>query len=91
MKEFKDQVSKLILDYFDKKIENVNWRNDTEFEDDIRSIIEELDEEVADIITNTSLAIDKRLEEWEADYNQSFMEELTQDQYERENELARCV
>ena len=90
MRELRKQVSKLILDSFEEKIKDVNWRNDSDFEEKIRSLIEELDDTVQEAITETSLLIDMKLEEWEADYLPSRYEMMVEDMAYRQDEIARC-
>jgi hypothetical protein len=90
MRELRKQVSKLILDSFEEKIKDVNWRNDSDFEEKIRNLIEELDDTVQEAITETSLLIDMKLEEWEADYLPSRYEMMVEDMAYRQDEIARC-
>ena len=90
MRELRKQVSKLILDSFEEKIKDVNWRNDSDFEEKIRNLIEELDDTVQEAITETSLLIDMKLEEWEADCLPSRYEMMVEDMAYRQDEIARC-
>lgn len=89
MQELKKQVSELIVGSFEKKIENVDWRNDSEFEEKIRTIIDDLDNTVQDAITDASLMIDMKLEKWEADCVPSNYEMMVEDMAYRQDELAR--
>lgn len=94
MRGFKKKISKEITDYFENKIKDVNWRDDTDFKDEIQGIIDYLDELVDDAITIAAVQIDNRIEEWEADYLPTRTEEMLADMDFRENELeerSRCM
>ncbi len=87
MKELRKKISALINNYYDGKLWNVDWRGDTEFEDDIRSIIDETLETIDDLLLSTERTIDGKIEDWESDYNPSFQEEMEEDSIARNNAL----
>lgn len=87
MKETQNKISALIYNYFENKIDKFNFRGDTEFEDDIRSMIDECSEDVCDFIKDLDKLIDQRLEDYEADYNDSYEAQLNNYLAFREDEL----
>lgn len=87
LKETQNKISALIYNYFEDKIKNLNFRGDTEFEDDIRSIIDECEEDVMELLRHCDKVIDDKIEDWEADYNESYGDQLRSYLAFREEEL----
>lgn len=87
MKETQNKISALIYNYFENKIARVNFRGDTEFEDDIRSMIDECEEDVMELLRHCDKVIDDKLEHWEAEKNLSWEDQFDEYLAFREDEL----
>lgn len=87
MKDTENKISALIFNYFEDKIARVNWREDTEFEDEIRTLIDECEEDVMDLLSHTDRVIDDKLEHWEAEKNLSWDDQFDEYLAFREDEL----
>jgi hypothetical protein len=87
LKETQNKISALIYNYFEDKIQNLDFREDTEFEDDIRSMIDECEEDVMELLRHCDKVIDDKIEDWEADYNESYETQLNEYLAFREDEL----
>ena len=90
MKELKKQISELIYEYFDKKLENVDWRYDMSAEERVNKVIDECVKEVAEELEGYDKDVDNELElfeEYYKDDTSSYWEDLEQDNSFREREL----
>lgn len=90
MKELKKQISELIYEYFDKKLENVDWRYDMSAEERVNKVIDECVKEVTEELEGYDKDVDNELELFEEYYKDeasAYWEDLEQDNSFREREL----
>lgn len=69
MKELKEKISDLITEYFDKKIENVDWRYDMTAEEKANNIIKECVNDVLCEIVCYDDELNNHIENFEAMYS----------------------
>ena len=84
-KKLSKDIETTIYMYFDKKLKDADIP--TELENDLWDRINNLVEDVTDMANDLDEHIDNEIEELEADYIESYDEELTRDMAFREREL----
>lgn len=82
MKEIDNDLRQIIEMYFDKKIRNAKISDD--LKDKIWEMVDNCVEDIQDIVSTANQDIDKAIEEETAEYNDSFMDEMTADMNYRE-------
>ncbi len=90
MEELKQKITDLINEYFDKKIENVEWRYDMSAEERVKNVIAECTKEVAEELEGYDKDVDTELELFEEYYKDeasAYWEDLRLDNGFREREL----
>ena len=87
MKELKEKISDLINEYFDKKIENVDWRYDLSAENGAKRIVAECVSDVMHELDAYDNDLDEHLEDFEYMYTDQGVDDLTLDSYYRQRDL----
>ena len=85
MKELDKELRTILEMFFDKKIKEAKLSND--LQDKIWEMVDNCVEDIQDIAAETNRDIDYAIEEEDAEYNDSFMNEMTADMNFREREL----
>lgn len=85
MKELDKELRTILEMFFDKKIKEAKLSND--LQDKIWEMVDNCVEDIQDIAAETNRDIDYAIEEEDAEYNDSFMNEMSADMNFREREL----
>jgi hypothetical protein len=89
MEQLKDKISDLINEYFDKKIEDVNWRYDLTAKEKAERLIRECISDVLYSLEDCNNCLDEHLEEFETSYEEpsQYWEDYNADCYYRTRDL----